>query len=174
MDAITADSFLVNFLRSRFPSVYDINDVIPILGLDRTDLGPSFAAFVARSIMDSAEKGEVHLVRRPGRLPKICLVTVGATAPFRQLLEAVIQLTFLEFMWTRGFTEIRVQCGKDLAWFQDACKTLQPFPNMTIAPFDMDENLPIMMADCRGELSVRESGVVICHCGMSFYFSDFN
>ncbi|RMZ82155.1 hypothetical protein DV738_g1843, partial [Chaetothyriales sp. CBS 135597] len=46
-----------------------------------------------------------------GKGPKRCFVTVGATAPFNQLISAVLQPAFLEALHQQGFTELRIQHG---------------------------------------------------------------
>ncbi len=59
---------------------------------------------------------------RPTDLPrKRCFVTIGATAPFDNLLQAVFRPSFLQALHDAHYTELRVQYGKEGQAVYDEC-----------------------------------------------------
>jgi len=93
-----------------------------------------------------------------------CFVTVGATAPFRQLLEDVLSPDFLEFMSQDGFEHMTVQCGADLAWARDRLERLNTF-GIRVDVMDYTADIKEHMLLCRGEYKRRLAGCVISHAG---------
>ncbi|KAK1967522.1 glycosyltransferase family 28 domain-containing protein [Colletotrichum sublineola] len=96
-----------------------------------------------------------------------CLVTVGATARFTQLLTEVLGSAFLDFLTENRYTHLTLQCGKDYEHFSR--QVLPPFldryPDLEITAFDFVDDLTVEMTKCRAHPRVREAGVVICHAG---------
>lgn len=99
------------------------------------------------------------------RLERHCLVTVGATARFTQLLTEIIQEPFLDTLRDTGFTHLNVQCGRDIGWFQGMLRSVPSRPDLRIAPFDFVDDLVPEMVKCRAESGKRRDGVVVCHAG---------
>lgn len=96
-----------------------------------------------------------------------CLVTVGATARFTQLLTEVLEAPFLSTLRDYGFTHLTVQCGKDLEWFHNTLGSLSPkvTHGLQITGFDFVDDLTDEMVKCREQVPRRRDGVVICHAG---------
>ncbi|OHE95303.1 glycosyltransferase family 28 domain-containing protein [Colletotrichum orchidophilum] len=101
------------------------------------------------------------------RLERHCLVTVGATARFTQLLTEVLSAAFLDFIAESRYTHLTLQCGKDYADFsrQMLPPLLNRYPGIEITAFDFVDDLTTEMVKCRAQPGVREAGVVICHAG---------
>ncbi|KAK3350160.1 hypothetical protein B0T25DRAFT_261097 [Lasiosphaeria hispida] len=100
-------------------------------------------------------------------LPRRCLVTIGATAGFRSLLAEVITPKFLASIASKGFENLDVQCGPDLAWFR---RQLEEVPeeqryDVEIDCFAFTKNLTEYMVHCRFLPGVRDNGCVISHAG---------
>lgn len=102
------------------------------------------------------------------RPSKRCFVTVGATAAFIGLLRAVLEPTFLECLKKHGYTELRVQYGKngkktfdDYSWvLSDEQKA-----GIDITGFDFrTAGLKDEMLAVRGRPNGTE-GCVISHAG---------
>lgn len=79
------------------------------------------------------------------RPTKRCLVTVGATAAFTSLIRTVLEQPFLESLRDQGYTELRVQYGKDgKKTFEDylwvLSDDLKKRMNIAISGFDFDKN----------------------------------
>ncbi|KAK2027693.1 glycosyltransferase family 28 domain-containing protein [Colletotrichum zoysiae] len=96
-----------------------------------------------------------------------CLVTVGATARFTQLLTEVLGPAFLDFLVENRYTHLNLQCGKDYEHFsrQVLPPLLGRHPDLEITAFDFVDDLTVEMIKCRTQPGVREAGVVICHAG---------
>ncbi|ROT35641.1 glycosyltransferase family 28 domain-containing protein [Sodiomyces alkalinus F11] len=96
-----------------------------------------------------------------------CLVTVGATARFTQLLAEVLESPFLSVLRQHGFTHLTVQCGKDLDWFRATISKLssQDTKGLQITGFDFVDDLMHEMVKCRAQAPSRRDGVVISHAG---------
>ncbi|KAI8165654.1 hypothetical protein K4K49_008365 [Colletotrichum sp. SAR 10_70] len=99
-------------------------------------------------------------------LERHCLVTVGATARFTQLLTEVVSPTFLNFLVGDRYTHLTLQCGKDYEHFsRNILPTLVPrWPTLEITAFDFVDDLTVEMTKCQAAAG-RERGVVICHAG---------
>lgn len=116
---------------------------------------------VRRSLSDS-----------PGPPTKTCFVTVGATASFNALLAEVLEDSFLSALSKQGFTDLRLQCGKDgiTLWAQFAQEYSPDHPRrhgLEISAFDfnvkgLDGELMELKAD---DVLNRVDGLVVSHAG---------
>ncbi|KAJ8111580.1 hypothetical protein ONZ43_g5589 [Nemania bipapillata] len=103
------------------------------------------------------------------KLTRTAFVTIGATAGFRGLLQEVISEKFLSTLKSLDFTNLVVQCGPDLEYFntirpQDA----QDSYGVEIMAFSYAPDLKKhFMQASRGEddNGKRDSGVIISHAG---------
>lgn len=102
------------------------------------------------------------------RPQKRCFVTVGATAAFIGLIRAVLESSFLECLKTHGYTELRIQFGKNgKKTFDDYLWVLsdEQRANINITGFDFKQNgLKDEMLAVRGRPNGTE-GCVISHAG---------
>lgn len=102
-------------------------------------------------------------------LDRVCLVTVGATAGFRTLIDSVLSPNFWQYIASQGFTELHVQCGPDVITASNQLAALKDEvpPGLTIDIFDVKKNLMkeemILCKDVEGK---RQLGLVISHAGM--------
>ncbi|KAJ0343368.1 hypothetical protein COL922a_000097 [Colletotrichum nupharicola] len=85
------------------------------------------------------------------KLERHCLVTVGATARFTQLLTEVVSPTFLDFLVGDRYTHLTLQCGKDYEHFsRNILPTLVPrWPTLEITAFDFVDDLTVEMTKCQ-------------------------
>ena len=107
------------------------------------------------------------------KLPqKVCFVTVGATANFDSLITATLSPPFLEALRTHGYTDLRLQYGKDgqrlLEEFRKSNDTThEEVPRLSISGFDFNkQGLGSEMRAAKGEGNCAE-GVVVSHAGNS-------
>ena len=102
---------------------------------------------------------------------KRCFVTIGATASFNALLEAVLTRTFLEALEHFGYTDLLLQYGLEgagvLQKFKEGDGTaLNASSKVNIEGFDFNkQGLGQEMRAAKGENGDLE-GVVISHAGM--------
>ncbi|KAM0234665.1 hypothetical protein ACHAP5_009974 [Fusarium lateritium] len=102
------------------------------------------------------------------QLERVCLVTVGATAGFKKLVDSVLLPRFWQYITSQGFTNLHIQCGPDVAW---ASKQLTLLKNdvpseLTIDIFDVKKNLmKEEMTLCKDVEGKRQLGLVISHAG---------
>jgi beta-1,4-N-acetylglucosaminyltransferase len=104
------------------------------------------------------------------RLDRVCLVTVGATTGFGKLVESVLQPSFWQYMNSQRFTQLRVQCGPDLAWAskQLAGRKVNIPSGLCIDLFASKKNLmKEEMSLCKDADGKRQLGLVISHAGKS-------
>ncbi|OLN82217.1 UDP-N-acetylglucosamine transferase subunit alg13 [Colletotrichum chlorophyti] len=103
----------------------------------------------------------------PPRPERHCLVTVGATARFTQLLSEALDPSFLDFLVNERYTHLTLQCGKDFEHFSREVlpSLVTRHPALEITAFDFVDDLAVEMAKCRAQPGVRDAGVVICHAG---------
>jgi beta-1,4-N-acetylglucosaminyltransferase len=95
-----------------------------------------------------------------------CLVTIGATARFTQLLHEVLQPDFLNHLAANNFTHLTLQCGTDLAQVREDLLALVPRPALQIATFAFVDDLVPDMVRCRADPAAgRAAGAVIAHAG---------
>ncbi|EMT63685.1 UDP-N-acetylglucosamine transferase subunit alg13 [Fusarium odoratissimum] len=102
------------------------------------------------------------------RLDRVCLVTVGATTGFGKLVESVLQPSFWQYMNSQRFTQLRVQCGPDLAWAskQLADRKVNIPSGLCIDLFASKKNLmKEEMSLCKDADGKRQLGLVISHAG---------
>ena len=100
----------------------------------------------------------------PGRH---CLVTVGATAGFRPLLDEVSTAGFLQSLAGHGFASLEVQCGPDHSaiWERLARLTEDERRGVAVSCFAYTGNMHAHIINCRGLAGVRPAGCVIAHGG---------
>lgn len=100
---------------------------------------------------------------KPG---KRCFVTIGATAAFDALIEAVLEPSVLSQLASAGYTQLLVQYGKDGRKLFENLTTGEEQKSFGIgfAGFDFDANgLSDYMAQARDS-----GGCVISHAGKKF------
>jgi beta-1,4-N-acetylglucosaminyltransferase len=102
---------------------------------------------------------------------KVCLITVGATAPFDALIEACFEPNFLKALIASNYTNLIIQYGKDRgALFEQLkAKSLETVLNadddLSIEGFDFRyDGLQGDMIACKARDS-RAEGLVISHAG---------
>jgi hypothetical protein len=103
------------------------------------------------------------------RLERVCLVTVGATAGFKKLVDSVLLPSFWQYITSQGFTELHIQCGPDVAWASKQLTLLKDdVPSeLTIDIFDVKKNLmKEEMILCKDVAGKRQLGLIISHAGM--------
>ena len=107
------------------------------------------------------------------RPSKVCFVTIGATASFDKLLEAVLEKPFLEALHEAGYTNLIVQYGKEggKAIYDGLTATerdsIMRKMGIDIAGFDFNtKGLGQEMRIAKGDPQTGgEEGVVISHAG---------
>ena len=105
---------------------------------------------------------------------KVCFVTVGATANFDSLIEATLSPPFLEALEALGYTDLRLQHGKNGQKVLDNVRkskqaTSEGGQDFSISGFDFKkQGLESEMRAVKGEGN-RVEGVVISHAGTSSY-----
>ncbi|KAI0102751.1 glycosyltransferase family 28 C-terminal domain-containing protein [Nemania sp. FL0031] len=103
------------------------------------------------------------------QLPRTAFVTIGATAGFRALLYEVISEKFLLTLKSHGFTNLIVQCGPDLEYFN----SIRPYHalksyGLEITAFSYAPDLRPYFnqaASSEENNNMRRAGVVISHAG---------
>jgi beta-1,4-N-acetylglucosaminyltransferase len=104
---------------------------------------------------------------------QFCLVTVGATVGFKSLVQEVIHPEFWNFLRSKGFTHLRIQCGPDIPW---AAMRLASFQHespkgLEVQVFETSKNLmKEEMTLCQSKPGARRQGIIISHAGMSRKF----
>lgn len=97
---------------------------------------------------------------------KDCLVTIGATAKFPELIQAALSPECIQSFANNGFTRLTLQCGESISSFED----LKPddTKGLEITAFDFNKNgLNKEMRACQAKEGVSRKGLVICHAGKS-------
>ena len=106
----------------------------------------------------------------PAPSKRICFVTVGATAAFDCLVEAVLSQPFLQSLSEANYTGLLVQYGSGRAAFE-TCARRRGYEEgricgINVDGFDFrDKGLFREMQLAKGESSATE-GVVVSHAGM--------
>ena len=96
---------------------------------------------------------------------KECLITVGATARFPELISAALSIECLQTLKDKGFTHLNFQYGETKELFE-SLKPRSP-DGLDIKGFDFNRNaLHNEMARCQAKEGVSQRGLVICHAGM--------
>ena len=107
---------------------------------------------------------------------KVCFVTIGATASFNALLEAVLAQTFLEALHNLGYTDLQLQYGLEgpsiLKKRFGEEKSMSAFDGkLNIGGFDFNkQGLGQEMRAAKGE-NGDLGGVVISHAGRTCFCS---
>lgn len=103
----------------------------------------------------------------PSRPRKRCFVTIGATAPFDRLLQAVLAPTFLQTLVDHKYTELRIQYGKEgHAVFDQYMKSQPSSSTLDITGFGFKtEGLAEDMRAAKGGVVETAEGAVISHAG---------
>lgn len=101
--------------------------------------------------------------------PKTCFVTIGATASFSALVEAVLSPPFLVALKTHGYSDLLVQYGADGKELFASCVTataaVQKDAGVAVSGFDLDRaGLKRYMLHTKAAGGATE-GVVISHAG---------
>jgi beta-1,4-N-acetylglucosaminyltransferase len=98
---------------------------------------------------------------------KECLITVGATAIFPELIQAALTQESLQAFVENGFTRLNFQCGESMSSFE----SLRPKDTrgLEVKAFDFNKNgLNKEMRATQAKEGVSKKGLVICHAGMCF------
>jgi beta-1,4-N-acetylglucosaminyltransferase len=101
-------------------------------------------------------------------LQRNCLVTVGATVGFKALTEQVLKPSFWEYLRTKKYTTLHIQCGPDVSWASSVLKERKnEIPSgLEIDVFDVRNNLmKEEMVLCKAVDGLRAGGLVISHAG---------
>ena len=98
------------------------------------------------------------------RNPKVCFVTIGATAAFDSLLRAVLSEGFIEALVEFGYTDLQVQYGADgyslfSQYSKQDASVVSASPKINITGFDFRK------AGLGAEMAAARNGVVISHAG---------
>ena len=98
------------------------------------------------------------------RSPKVCFVTIGATAAFDSLLKAVLSQSFIEALEGFGYTDLQVQYGADgyslfCQYSKQDGSMVSARPKINITGFDFRK------AGLGAEMGAARTGVVISHAG---------
>ena len=118
-------------------------------------------------VMDEAAQGRASAAAKPS---KTCFVTIGATASFNALIEAVLHDKFLGALIADDYTELLLQHGKEggeyLDWFERDEDTGEiDYFGLKIHGFKYNKRgLGAEMLTTKGA-DGRQEGVVISHAG---------
>lgn len=98
-------------------------------------------------------------------LKRYCFITTGATAPFPELIAAVLDHECLDLLKKEGFTNLVLQCGTEFKNFE----SIKPVDalGIDINAFDFKQDLKAYMLQCQAIPGVRKQGLVITHAGMN-------
>ncbi|KAI1148219.1 hypothetical protein F4825DRAFT_454677 [Nemania diffusa] len=111
----------------------------------------------------------LNLDTKQDRLTRTAFVTIGATAGFRGLLQEVVSQKFLFMLKSLNFTNLVVQCGPDLEYFDTIRpRHAQESCGVEITAFSYAPELKkYFMQASRGEdeNGKRDCGVIISHAG---------
>ncbi|KAI1140460.1 glycosyltransferase family 1 protein [Hypoxylon sp. FL0543] len=116
------------------------------------------------------------------RTSKCALVTVGASASFKPLIEEVLADAFIAKLKSLGFTHFIVQCGPDYDYFESAKPKRNPDDpdDLDITGFPYKKDLRTWFAlaaeSSPGERYPRAKGLIITHAGSGSILDalDFN
>lgn len=120
--------------------------------------------------IDHLSKIIMSVVGQKWKPEKVCFVTVGATASFDSLVQAVLSPHFLEALKTYDYTDLRLQYGRDgqrlLEEFWRMKYTMsESVQELSISGFDFNkQGLGSEIRAAKGEGGGVE-GVVISHAG---------
>lgn len=99
---------------------------------------------------------------------KLCFVTVGATASFEKLLQAVLNSEFLETLAERQYTHLLIQYGHDgKEIFEDFLDSGTSCHGMTLGGFGFKPSIEReMIMTTEREADDQKRGLIISHAGM--------
>lgn len=98
------------------------------------------------------------------KVRKECLVTVGATAPFEQLIQAALSPEVLNKLIEKGFTTVNYQYGDSFQLFHEV--TANHNSAIKVYGFGFKrEGLGADIKKCKKEEGKSEEGLVITHAG---------
>lgn len=111
------------------------------------------------------------------RPSKVCFVTIGATAPFEKLLNAVLDKTFLEALHGEQYTNVVLQYGKAQGkviydkFITTRRDDVQRSMGIEVTGFDFKaDGLDNEMRRAKGHFEPKgEEGLVISHAGAFRY-----
>jgi beta-1,4-N-acetylglucosaminyltransferase len=104
---------------------------------------------------------------------KLCFVTTGATAPFKALIESVLDISTLETLQANGYTHLLVQYGSAKDVFTRCASTARSHVqqssdrNMIIDGIDFDQD----GLQAQFKLVQQSKGLVISHAGILTFLS---
>ncbi|KAI0885588.1 glycosyltransferase family 1 protein [Annulohypoxylon maeteangense] len=106
------------------------------------------------------------------RIYKCVLVTVGASASFKPLLEEVLSDAFIAKLKSLQFTNLIIQCGPDFNYFESAKPPRDPDDDprkLNVIGFPYKQDLQRWFAlaapSTTRETAKRAKGVIITHAG---------
>ncbi|RFU29916.1 hypothetical protein B7463_g6430, partial [Scytalidium lignicola] len=100
------------------------------------------------------------------KLERECFVTVGATAGFPQLIDAVLSEESLQALKETGYTRLTLQCGPSLSHFQEIRPTGSRTFGLNINAFDFNKKgLGQEMRALQAREGDNAEGLVISHAG---------
>ncbi|TGJ79074.1 hypothetical protein E0Z10_g9695 [Xylaria hypoxylon] len=103
------------------------------------------------------------------KLTRTAFVTIGATAGFRSLLQEVVSPKFLTTLKSLNFTDLVVQCGPDLEYFETIIPDhSQKSYGVKITAFSYAPDLNKYFTQASrsdDDNGKRECGVIISHAG---------
>jgi hypothetical protein len=117
-----------------------------------------------RAFFKQAESMSFGRERDGATLTKNCLITVGATAPFPELVHAALQPECLSKFKEDGFTRITFQCGDSLSYFHELAPK-DPKGIELVAFGFKTEGLHDDIYDCKEIDGVSDEGLAISHAG---------
>jgi beta-1,4-N-acetylglucosaminyltransferase len=83
-------------------------------------------------------------------LHRECFVTVGATASFQAILDAVCTREYLKTLGDLEFTHLTVQCGPDLEYFHKIKPSTEELKAMGLGVYAFDFNKKGLGQEMRG------------------------
>jgi hypothetical protein len=111
--------------------------------------------------------GKMSFTRTGKKWAKNCLITVGATAPFPELIHAALQPESLAKFQEQGFTRITFQCGDSEMDFHELAPKDAESPELQAFGFKK-EGLHKDIFACKEVKGSSKEGLVISHAGQ-FY-----
>ena len=96
------------------------------------------------------------------RLNRECLITTGATAPFPELVHAVLQPDSLQALKDEGYTHVTFQVGASLQYWHDIVP--QDKHGLELKAFDFHPDLKRDMRKCLDREGFLK-GSIICAAG---------
>lgn len=102
-------------------------------------------------------------------MEKVCFITTGATAEFRDLIEALLTPECMKLFKQESFTTLNFQCGetfKDFEKLKVERLAAADIEGLSIHAFDFKQSLNKDMRECQAAAGVRLQGLIILHAGM--------